>query len=232
MRTEILMDEVTIFLQSAAGNGPIPYKWVVASVDDEDQRALRYRITLKGNHLQLGGDVTSNLGVEPVRDRPLPLFDIKASLIPEDRAGDYENPHIVYQISVQTNWRSRRVAVMEFTVECVAQSHYLFLLDKEWDFSFDPIPAIQFIGYPLVRYLIGSHSTYNRVVVQFVQSAIINGISPDLTLRVVPKLKYYSSDKPTPPDPTWFVRGFCKMFSYGLTTTKPVETFRAHHRDE
>lgn len=227
-----MVDEVTIFLQSAAGTGTIPYKWVVVAVDDEDQRALRYRINLHGEHLQIGVPVSSQLTVDPIREKPAPLFDIKASLLPENYAGDYENPHIVYQISVKTNWKDRRVAVMEFTMECGAQSNYLFFLNKEWSFEFDPEPAIQFIGTPLVRYLIGNHPTYYRVAVQFVQSAIISGVSPDLTLRVVPKLKYYPGDKPTPPDPKWYVRGFCKMFSYAMSSTKPVETFRKHHQVE
>lgn len=225
------MDEVTMFLQSSAGSGPIPYKWEVVDVDDREQRALRYHIHVHGEHLKIGSPISSRLNVDPIREKPMPLFDIKASMIPEKYEGDYENPHLVYQISVKTNWKERRVAIMEFTVECGAQSNYLFFLDKEWEFKFDPEPSIHFIGAPLVRYLIGNHPTYYRVAVQFAQAAVISGISPDLTLRVIPRLKYYPGDKPVPPDPRWFVRGFCKMFAYTLRSTKPVETYRKRHRE-
>lgn len=227
------MDEVTAYMSCEAypqaQDGLPKFRWIMSGSDDNEQRAVRYRLDLTGKHMPIGVSATNLVNIAPVKERPMPLFDLKVGLQNNNPERDqYQLPVIVYQISIHTKWSGRRVGIMEFTIDCVTGDNYLFSLKdgESWHFTLEPSKYYSPIGAPLVRYLLGRHGVYNRVLVQFVQTALFYGEIPEIVLRVTPRLHYYPNDQPTPPEPRWYARGVCKLLTYTIATTKPVEVAR------
>lgn len=235
----VCLDDLTSFIQSKAQpNGVFnKFGWVILSDDEIDERGVRYSAPFRVYKVRLGRPATDKLVANDIVSTSNPSTVLSMFFDPDQdpkKEDVYSKPRMVYIINLDSLIPGARAGTLEFELDCGTKSNHLFdLVDKHWSFVVHPSDLVHVIGLPYVRTLLSREGqAYNRVVVHFVQALQLLGARPRIVITVTPSLKYYSSDQPTPPDPSWTARATCKVVEYVVSTSKPIQTFRHYHEEE
>lgn len=221
------MDEVESEFESRASEAQGFYKWQMKAVPEfPSNTSFVQSVTAK--RTKLGSLNTGALLPQPVAIGR----KIDMTLVPTIRQPSidqrYRHPILTYTVKLTANYNVRRAGLIEFSIFCGTQSNYLFdLREPGWSFTFKSASSeMRFIGDTITRIVADRVNSGRRIWVTAFQSFVTRLFVPEFTLEIVPNLIAYAEDPPEPPEPTWFAQASCKMISYVMQVSQPVEQQR------